>query len=106
MLGVLARVSYRVRWAATLILVVALLFFFVFPTRSLLGQRSDLRDAEQELQTIEQENARLAHELQELGTRDEIRQRAREDFGLVEPGEQPYIPVPAPTTTTTSPAQP
>jgi cell division protein FtsB len=106
MLGVMARVSYRVRWAATLVLVVALLFFFVFPTRSLLGQRSELRDAEQQLQTIEQENARLAHELQELGTRDEIRMRAREEFGLVEPGEQPYVPIPAPTTTTPQTPQP
>jgi cell division protein FtsB len=87
------------------VVLVGLLFAFVYPTRTFLDQRSDTARARQQLELLSAENAKLAAEAKRLRQPDEIERRAR-DYGLVQPGEQAYVIVPAPTVpTTTAPAR-
>ena len=89
-----------------ILLVVAFLFVFVFPTRSLLAQRRDAEDARQQRDTLREESERLEQEAERLMSDAEVERIAREQYNLVRPGETPYavVPVdPASTTTTTTP---
>jgi cell division protein FtsB len=78
---------------------VAVLFAFVYPTRTYLRQRQDLNTAERRLQVLEQSTKALEHDSDRLETDAEVERRAREDYGLVRPGETPYVLVPTPATT-------
>jgi cell division protein FtsB len=81
---------------------VAVLFAFVYPTRTYLHQRQQLNDAERRLEVLKQSTKALEHDSERLQTDAEVERRAREDYGLVRPGETPYVLVPAPTTTPTT----
>jgi cell division protein FtsB len=78
---------------------VAVLFAFVYPTQTYLHQRKDLNTAERRLQVLEQNTKALQHDSDRLETDAEVERRAREDYGLVRPGETPYVLVPTPPTT-------
>jgi cell division protein FtsB len=91
------------------LLVVALLFVFVFPTRSYLSQRHDLAQAESRLELLRSQRKQLEREAKKLGTDAEIERLAREKYHLVKPGEQAYVVIPsdpAPPATTTTAAPP
>ena len=94
------------RTALFLVVMVGLLFAFVYPTRTFLDQRSDTNKARAQLEVLESENARLARESKRLSTESEIERLAREKYGLVRPGERPFVILPAPTTTTAPPRVP
>ena len=79
------------------VVLVGLLFAFVYPTRTFLDQRDDTSRARAQLELLSTENAKLAAEAKRLQDPDEVERRAR-DYGLVRPGEQAYVIVPAPTT--------
>jgi cell division protein FtsB len=81
------------------VVLVGLLFAFVYPTRTFLDQRSETNKARAQLELLQSENARLARESKQLSTDGEIERLAREKYGLVKPGEQPYVILPAPTST-------
>jgi cell division protein FtsL len=87
------------RAALFFVVLVGLLFAFVYPTRTFLDQRSETNKARAQLELLQSENARLARESKQLSTDAEIERLAREKYGLVKPGEQPYVILPAPTTT-------
>jgi cell division protein FtsB len=78
---------------------VAVLFAFVYPTRTYINQRNQLSSAERRLQVLEESTSVLEHDNARLQSDAEIERRAREDYGLVRPGETPYVLVPAPPTT-------
>ena len=78
---------------------VAVLFAFVYPTRTYINQRRELNSAERRLQVLEENTKALQHDNARLQSDAEIERRAREDYGLVRPGETPYVLVPAPPTT-------
>jgi cell division protein FtsL len=85
---------------------VAILFLFVFPTRSYLAQRSDVGRARRDVAVLREQNERLEKEARRLQARSEIERIAREQFHMVFPNEQAYTVIPAPdpaTTTTTVP---
>ena len=65
------------------------------PYRQILNQRTAVSDAEIRLEQLRAQNTSLRQEIDALGTNVEIERRAREDFGLVKPGETAYIVVPA-----------
>jgi cell division protein FtsB len=96
------------RLALFLVVLVGLLFAFVYPTRTFLDQRAETNKARAQLELLESESARLARESRRLSTPSEIERLAREKYGLVQPGERPFVIVPAPTTaappTTIAPA--
>lgn len=95
------RVSAR-HWGAAraviaVLALVAILFLFVFPTRSFLAQRRAVADTRHDVEVIEEQNSRLEEELRLLRTPEEIERRAREQFHMVRPGERPFVVVPAPS---------
>jgi cell division protein FtsB len=91
------------RVAIASLIVVAILFLFVFPTRSFLGQRRQIAGAQHDLSVLRAQNERLAKEAARLDTRAEVERIARKQFHMVKPGEKAYAVIVAPTTTTTAP---
>jgi cell division protein FtsB len=88
------------------VVLVGLLFAFVYPTRTFFDQRADTGKARTQLELLRSENTKLAREAKKLQSDAEIERRARA-YGLVKPGEQPFVVIPAPTTAppvTTPPA--
>jgi cell division protein FtsB len=103
----LRRLGTRVGSAALAVVVV----YSVFPVRTYLNQRAATDRAREQLEVFQEENERLEERARDLRDDDTIEQKAREDLGLVMPGEESYgiLPAPragdpAPTTTTTLPA--
>jgi cell division protein FtsL len=94
------------RLALFLVVLVGLLFAFVYPTRTFLDQRDETNKARSQLEVLQSENARLSRESKRLSTDSEIERLAREKYGLVKPGEKPFVILPSPTTPTvvTTPA--
>jgi cell division protein FtsL len=85
--------------------VIGFLFAFVYPTSTFFRQRSELGTAQEKLDRLRSETQRLQQESKKLQGPEEIERIAREQYGLVRPGETPYVLVPsAPATTTTQPA--
>jgi len=92
------------RIALFLVVLVGLLFAFVYPTQTFLDQRSETNKARAQLGVLQAENARLARESKRLSNDSEIERLAREKYGLVRPGERPFVILPAPTTSTAPPS--
>ena len=65
-----------------------------FPVRTYLTQQSATAQAEAELSELNDEVAGLRSEIEGLQTEEEIERRAREDFNLVYPGEEPFALLP------------
>ena len=81
---------------AASIALAALLFLFVLPTRTYLAQRHSLAVAQTRLRVFEAQNAKLAASAQQLQTDAEIERLARQQYGLVKPGEKAFVIVPSP----------
>lgn len=88
------RPRYRVRWFRLILLCVTGYFIYV-----LGGQQMDLQaiqkekeTARQKLEQLQQVNANLNDERSKLSKPSYIEKIAREELGLVKPGEIPYIP--------------
>jgi len=96
-----------VRGALLAVVLVGVLFGFVYPTRTFLDQRSATQTAQAHLDLLRAQNAQLADQARKLNDDAEIARIARELYGLVKPGEQPFVILPvSPTTTTTTLAPP
>jgi len=95
------------RAVRTLLVVVALgglLFLFILPGRTWFQQRSAMSQAERRLQVLDTENQALARRAAQLQSAGYVEQIARDQYGLVLPGEKAYgILPPTATTTTTVP---
>ncbi|MFQ5948188.1 MAG: septum formation initiator family protein [Acidimicrobiia bacterium] len=82
------------RWPAVLglVLLVALAFTMagIFPFRQILAQRRSVQLAEQKLEALQAENRRLEEQISVLQTPGEVERLARQQFGLVRPGEVGY----------------
>jgi cell division protein FtsB len=78
------------RWLAVLAVVSVLGFVVVIPARTWVDQNLAMRDATAELERIERTNRELSDKIQRLSQDDAIERQAREQFGLVYPGEEPY----------------
>ena len=79
---------------------------FVYPTRTYLRQRTALSAAETRLQVLERETRILENESTRLASDAEIERVAREQYGLLRPGETPWVLVPETTANTTAPTMP
>ena len=80
--------------ATTLVFFLAVMLVGLVPFKQILNQRVAVSDAEDRLAALEYANSQLEDEIVALETPVEIERRAREDFGLVLPGEVAYIVVP------------
>lgn len=98
----------RTRVAVASLALVAMMFLFVFPTRSYLAQKRQIGKAAHAVKVLEAQNEVLARQAHRLKSKSEIERLAREQFNMVLPGEQAYNVVetqvnPTDTTTTTVP---
>ena len=82
--------------------VVGVLFLLVFPARTYLAQRRSLVAAQTKVKVLTTQNKNLDQRVEALQNPDEIERLAREQYGMVKPGEGAYaiLPTPAPPTTT------
>lgn len=78
------------------VVVVALLFLFVFPTRTWFQQRDEIAAAEKRLEVLDEQNQKLSARVRQLQTDAEVERIAREQYQLVRPGEEAYAILPAP----------
>ena len=78
------------RIAVTSLALVAIMFLFVFPTRSYLGQQRQVRAARHAVQVLELQNNRLRRQAHRLRTPAEIERLARMQFNMVFPGEHAF----------------
>ncbi len=76
--------------------VVGVLFIGVFPTRTWLAQQRATTAAEERIEVLSAQNDELAERIDALQTDAEIERIAREQYGLVLPGEQAYAILPPP----------
>jgi cell division protein FtsB len=95
------------RAVRTLLVVVVLgglLFLFILPGRTWLQQRRAMSSAEHRLQLLDAQNSALAKRAAQLQDPAYVKQIARQQYGLVLPGERSYgiLPPTATTTTTTT----
>jgi cell division protein FtsB len=86
--------------------VACVLIYAVFPVRTYLDQRAATQRAREQIEVISEQNDRLEERVESLGNDDVVERIAREDYGMVKPGEESYgiLPPPEPTTTTAPPA--
>jgi cell division protein FtsB len=64
------------------------------PTRQLLAQRDRIAQMNQDLSRMRADNERLAAYLERLRDPNYLEQQAREQLGLVRPGETSYVVMP------------
>jgi cell division protein FtsB len=83
--------------------IVALLFAFVFPARTLLAQRQRTDKQRERLELLREQTRKLEVETIRLQDDVEIERIAREEYNFVLPGERPYVVVPPPTTAPPAP---
>ncbi len=97
------RRRYTVIGLLVALLLLGFLFAFVYPTRTYLKQREQIQASQERLDVLQQQTASLERDTQRLQGDAEVERIAREQYGLVRPGETPYVLVPS-TTPTTAPA--
>lgn len=73
-----------------------MMFVFFLPARALMQQRADVRAAETRLRVLRTQDQQLTARVAELHTDAEIERLARQQYGLVFPGEEAYALLPSP----------
>jgi cell division protein FtsB len=71
------------------------LYLFVFPARTYLAQKKDMVAEERTITALATENTRLSTESSALQGAATIEQIAREEYGLVMPGQRAFMVLPA-----------
>ena len=78
------------------------LLAYLFPVRTYLEQQQRISASNHRLQVLGQQTDDLRAQRKRLETKSEIERIARDRFGMVKPGEQPWAVVPGASTTTTT----
>lgn len=65
----------------------------IFPFRQIIADRRSVSLAQEKLLALREENGRLEGEVAALSSDVEVERLAREQFGLVQPGEVAYVVV-------------
>ncbi|MEA3510339.1 MAG: septum formation initiator family protein [Actinomycetota bacterium] len=85
------------RWgwvlAVVLLGALALTVSGILPFRQLVSQQRQIEHSQDQLTALERENQVLSDDIAMLGTDAEIERIAREQYGLVKPGEVAYVVV-------------
>jgi cell division protein FtsB len=85
------------RWgwvlAVVLLGALALTVSGILPFRQLISQQRQIERSQEQLSALTSENRALAEDIEMLGTDAEIERVARDQFGLVRPGETAYVVV-------------
>lgn len=94
----------RVPVLVGMVVMFAVLFLGLFPTRSYLAQRQAIAAEKEKVAVLRTENRRLASRVERLHTDTEIERLAREQYNLVKPGEEAYAILPGPADPPAPPA--
>jgi cell division protein FtsB len=86
----------RAQGALAALALVGILFVFVFPTRSYLAQRRDVRAAQRDVDVLREVNDKLQKEAIRLHQPAEIERQARQHFHYRREGEEVFNVLPAP----------
>ena len=81
-------------------------YFFVLPARTYLAQKTAIAIEEKTIEVLKTENAKFDQERLSLNNNATIEQIARQDYGLVEPGQQAFMVLPSSAPVTTAPPAP
>jgi cell division protein FtsB len=73
---------------------VAFLFLAVFPTRTWWSQRQQHARVARQVEVLAEQNRALAERAQRLQNEAEIERLAREQYGMVRPGEEAFAVLP------------
>lgn len=84
----------------------ALTLTAIAPARQAISQQKLIHTEKQKLQELTTKNAELAARLERLKDVEYMELLAREQLGLVKPGEVSFVVVPAPSTTTATAQEP
>jgi cell division protein FtsB len=76
------------------VVLAGLLFLFILPGRTYLSQRNNLSSAAARIRVLGVGNAKLEQRVKQLQTDGEVERLAREQYGLVKPGEQAFAILP------------
>jgi cell division protein FtsB len=91
------RVARRLAWPALFAAVLgAVVMLGIIPTRTYLEKRDDVAAAEARLQQLNDSNDKAQRHVDALKSDAEIEKIAREQYGLVKPGEEAYHVLPPP----------
>jgi cell division protein FtsB len=89
------------RWAVKIALAVLVvggaMYLFIFPARTYLAQKQDISVQERTIQALQAEDSKLTAESRALQGAPTIEQIARQEYGLVKPGQHAFMVVPART---------
>jgi cell division protein FtsB len=89
--------SRKQRWgwvlAVLLLGALALTVSGILPFRQLVSQQRQIERTQDQLTALQRENQVLSEDIEMLGTDAEIERIAREQYGLVRPGEVAYVVV-------------
>ena len=91
------RLAVRIAKIAMAVMVlVGAMYLFAYPTRTYLEQRRDIALQEHTIAVLKGENAKLAGERSALQSDSTIAEIARQQYGLVRPGQQAFMVLPSP----------
>ncbi len=71
--------------------VIGALFLFVLPGRTYLAQRHNLHADALRIKVLARANDQLDQQIKQLQSDAEVERLARQQYGLVKPGEIPYV---------------
>jgi cell division protein FtsB len=98
------------RWAVKIALAVLVIggamYLFIFPARTYLAQKQDIAVQEHTIAALQAEDSKLASESHALQGAPTIEKIARQEYGLVKPGQQAFMVVPARTKPAPAPPPP
>jgi cell division protein FtsB len=80
------------------VVAIGIVFTFVNPTRQWLDQRGSIAAAHERVAVLDEKSGELTDRAAQLRTDAEIERLAREQYGLVKPGEEAYAILPGPAT--------
>ena len=83
-----------------------IVFLFFLPGRVWLAQGRAAATANRQQAALSRENDALTKRVAQLESSAYIEQRARQEYGLVRPGDHAYVILPAATPPTTAPPPP
>ena len=95
--------STVVRALLAAVVIGGIMFMFLWPARTWLEQGKAMSTAERRQAVLSQENALLRTRIAQLQSTAYIEQVARQEYGLVMPGEKAFGILPAAATTTVPP---
>lgn len=84
---------------------IAIYFLAVFPTRSFLLQRQQVRSTVAKVKAMEASNQALQKQVNAMNSPSEIASIARSEYGLIKPGEKAFVVLPPSKSTTTTTTQ-